>query len=312
MDWSKISSNSFSWWNPLWRFRILWTSWILWRFRSVNCGSQGSNSLWRCCFFTLNWNWRCFTGIGSRFLVACNAAWWNIILNSLCCSGGWFLLVLNGRWSLCCCSSQLNWCFLKIRLIIKLNWWAAFWRISRIFGLLSCLLALRNFFWRFRFFLCSSRFFAALLSKMGFCFWWSLSFWRLALLSWNLALVVGSIIFLILRKVLFLLHFILLKLHARHHEGIKSRLCLHLLWQLLSHLLWNLVLSLHLCHLVELEYLLLELTDLRMHVVDVWIDWSSLKLLHLRWHLSHHWHLHATKTTHHHWVELLLLLLILK
>lgn len=121
-----------------------------------------------------------------------------------------------------------------------------------------------------------------------------------------------KVILILGRVLLVLLHLILLKLHARHHEGTKSRLCLHLLWQLLTHLLWNLVLSLQLCHLVELEDLLLKLTDLGMHVVDIWIDWSSLKLLHLRRHLAHHWHLHATESTHHHWVVLLLLLLILK
>ena len=76
------------------------------------------------------------------------------------------------------------------------------------------------------------------------------------------------------------------------------------------------MLCLQLSHLVELENLLLELRNLAMHVVDVWVDWSTLKLLHLI-HAVHHWGhlhiLHASEWVHvHHWVVLLLLLLVLK
>lgn len=268
MNWSKISGNCFSWRSSLGRFRILWAHWRLW---FINSWSQGPSSLWWGSFLALDRNWGSLTSIriSTRFLVAGNSTRDLVMLQSLSSGVCWFNLVLDWRRSLSSCSSELYWCLFVVRLISKLYWWAAFTWISRIFGLMSCLLSMRNFFRGLWFFLSTGRFFAALLSWFGSFLWWAFSLRRLALPLRNLALVVRSEIFLILRVILFfLLHLILLWIHSRHHERIISLL----IW----HLLWNILLCLHLSHLVELENLLLELRNLAMHIVDVWVDWSTL------------------------------------
>lgn len=269
MNWSKISGNCFSWRSPLGRFRIFWALWRLWL---INSWSQSPSSLWRGSFLALDGNWGSLTSIriSTRFLVAGNSTRDLFMLQSLSSGVCWLNLVLDWRRSLSSCSCKLYWCLLLVRLISKLYWWAPFCRISRIFSLLSCLLSLRNFLRGLRLFLSNGRFFAALLSWFSSFFWWAFSLRRLALPLWNLALVVRCEIFLILRVVLlFLLHLILLLwIHSLHHERIKSLL----VWDLL----WNILLCLQLSHLAKLENLLLELRNLAMHVVDVWVDWSTL------------------------------------
>lgn len=240
MNWSKISGNCFSWRSPLWRFRILWARWRLWL---INSWSQGSWSLWRGSLLALDGNWGSFTDISTRFLMAGDSSRDLVILQCLCGGVRWLNLVLYWRRSLSCCSCHLYWCLLVIRLVLELYWWAPFSTISRIFGLLSRLLSLRNFFWGLWLFLSGGRFFAALLSLLSLFVWWAFS-WRLALLLRNLALVVGCEILLILREIiLFFLHFILLLwVHSWHDKWIE------LLWVL--NLLWNILLCLQLSHLV--------------------------------------------------------------
>ena len=242
MNWSKISGNCFSWRSSLGRFRILWAHWRLWL---INGRSQSPCSLWRGSFLTLDGNWRSLTGIriSTRFLMAGNSTRSLVMLQSLSSGVCWLDLVLDWWRSLSSCSCDLYWCLFVVRLISKLYWWAPFSWISRIFGLLSCLLSLRNFFRGLWLFLSTGRFFAALLSWFGSFLWRAFSLRRLALLFRNLALVVRSEILLILRVVIiFLLHFILLWIHSLHHEWIKSLL----VW----HLLWNKLLCLQLSHLV--------------------------------------------------------------